>query len=83
MLLGAGRLKKEDSIDYAAGIRMYKKQGAAVRRGERLATFYTNDPARFAAAEETFLQGFSFGDEKPEQLKLIYARVTQSGVEYF
>ena len=83
MLLGAGRLKKEDSIDYAAGIRMYKKQGAAVRRGEHLATFYTNDPARFAAAEETFLQGFSFGDEKPEQLKLIYARVTQSGVEYF
>lgn len=83
MLLGAGRLKKEDPIDYAAGIRMYKKQGAAVRRGERLATFYADDPARFAAAEETFLQGFSFSDEKPEPLKLIYARVTQNGVEYF
>ena len=83
MLLGAGRLKKEDPIDYAAGIRMYKKQGTAVRRGERLATFYADDPARFAAAEETFLQGFSFSDEKPEPLKLIYARVTQNGVEYF
>ena len=70
---------------------MYKKQGSAVRRGEmtlkEIGYVVGRDriccPARFAAAEETFLQGFSFSDEKPEPLKLIYARVTQNGVEYF
>lgn len=42
MLLGAGRAKKEDLIDFAAGILLNKKIGDFVKKGEVLANFYTN-----------------------------------------
>ncbi len=42
MRLGAGRAKKEDPIDYTAGIILHKKIGDSVQIGEALATLYTN-----------------------------------------
>ena len=42
MHLGAGRAKKEDSIDYTAGIILNKKVGNYVKKGEVLATIHTN-----------------------------------------
>ncbi len=42
LYLGAGRAKKEDSIDYSAGIIVNKKPGDHVNEGELLATLYTN-----------------------------------------
>ncbi len=49
-LLGAGRNKKEDTIDYLAGIALPKKVGDFVEKGECLATIYTS-------REETLEQG--------------------------
>ena len=83
VLLGAGRIKKEDSIDFAAGITMHKKLGDAVKAGESICTFYANDPALFAAAEEMYRGGLVIGPEKPGVPPLIYARVTAQGVERF
>ena len=40
VLLGAGRIKKEDAIDFAAGITLRKKLGDAVQPGDVLCTFY-------------------------------------------
>ena len=40
--LGAGRTKKEDKIDYTAGIILDKKVGDQVSINEKLATIYTN-----------------------------------------
>ena len=40
--LGAGRTKKEDKIDYTAGIILNKKVGDQVSINEKLATIYTN-----------------------------------------
>ncbi len=40
-LLGAGRMEKEDVIDMGAGIRLYKKIGDKVSRGEELFSLYT------------------------------------------
>ncbi len=40
-LLGAGRMEKEDVIDMGAGIRLHKKIGDRVSRGEELFTLYT------------------------------------------
>ena len=83
VLLGAGRIKKEDSIDFAAGITMHKKLGDAVKAGESICTFYANDPALFDAAEEMYRGGLVIGPEKPSVPPLIYARVTAQGVERF
>jgi pyrimidine-nucleoside phosphorylase len=42
MLLGAGRAKKDDIIDYTAGILIHKKIGDAVEKGEVLFDVYTH-----------------------------------------
>lgn len=83
VLLGAGRIKKEDSIDFAAGIIMHKKLGDAVKAGEPICTLYADDDTLFAAAEEMYVGGLTIGAEKPEVPPLIYARVTSEGVEHF
>lgn len=38
LVLGAGRSKKEDAIDYSAGILIAKKRGDKVRKGDVIAT---------------------------------------------
>ncbi len=45
MNLGAGRKKKEDSIDFSVGIILEKKIGAKVECGEILAYIHANDEA--------------------------------------
>ena len=42
MLLGGGRQKADDQLDYAVGIMMNKKIGDAVEAGEPLLTIYSN-----------------------------------------
>lgn len=42
MKLGAGREKKEDSIDYDAGITLHKKSGQSVKKGEAVITLYSS-----------------------------------------
>ena len=83
VLLGAGRIKKEDSIDFAAGITMHKKLGDHVSAGESICTLYADDEALFAPAEEMYRGGLVIRDEKPVLPPLIYARVTSEGVEKF
>ena len=82
VLLGAGRLKKGDPIDPAAGIILRKKRGDFVRKGESLATF-CGDPARFEAAAEEYRSGLAYGPNPPAEAPLIYALVTRDGVERF
>lgn len=50
--LGAGRTKKEDKIDYTAGIVLNKKVGDRVKANEKLATIYTNKEQHEEAKEE-------------------------------
>ncbi len=75
LILGAGRNRKEDSIDYGAGIILNKKTGDRVRRGEVIASMYTSDPAKFFAAEEKFLSSTEFSSESPERRPLVLGRI--------
>lgn len=71
-MLGAGREKKEDTIDYSAGIIMQKKYGDAVKAGDVVATLYASDQEKLRTAG-TFIQDkYDVRAEKPEPLKLIY-----------
>ena len=83
VLLGAGRIQKEDTIDFAAGIVMHKKLGDMVRSGDAICTFYADDPALFAAAEEMYRGGLVIDAQPPKLPPLVYARVTADGVERF
>ena len=81
--LGAGRITKEDTIDFAAGIMLHKKTGDKVEAGECLATLYADHEEKFAAAEEMFRAALTFGPAAEPVPALVMARVTEEGVERF
>ena len=81
LVLGAGREKKEDSIDYSAGIILNKKVGDYVKAGELLATLYTSKQETFDESERILLNAIKI-DEKPVKLEpLIFARIEKDKVE--
>lgn len=61
-LLGAGRIYKDDKIDYTAGIRIYKKLGDKVSVGERIATIYTSKKDIYHEASKAILDAFHLID---------------------
>lgn len=75
LLLGAGRNKKEDAIDYSAGIILNKKTGDKVVEGETLATLYANDTALFEASAKRFLASTFISEKEPIVRPLILGRV--------
>ena len=77
MLLGAGRAKKEDSIDYKAGIVTKTEQGQKIKKGDVIATMYAKDESLFKAAEEKYLSSLEFSDEKPDPEPVIIDRITE------
>lgn len=80
-LLGAGRETKESSIDYAAGIILHKKTGDEVKKGDTLATFFTEREELFIKAEEKFKQSLVIEASPLKAEPLVYARVTKDGIE--
>ncbi len=50
-LLGAGRIQKEDSIDMSAGIILHHKVGDMVKKGDIIATLYTNQESKLEEAK--------------------------------
>lgn len=83
MILGAGREKKEDNIDYSAGIILRKKTGDSVKKGELIATFYSSDRKKCVESEKIFNQAIVFRNEAPVMCPLVQAKVTESGVENY
>ena len=72
VMLGAGRQTKNASIDLGAGIRLRKKTGDRVEKGEPLAILYTKTADATAAVEE-YLRALDFGDSPPAPLPLIHS----------
>ncbi|MCR4594884.1 MAG: thymidine phosphorylase [Clostridiales bacterium] len=72
VILGAGRSKKDDGIDYDAGIIIYKKTGDFVDKGEALCSFYSKNVTAFTQACEEYLESIKISQVKPEDKKLIY-----------
>ena len=61
--LGAGRARKEDSVQAAAGVELHYKPGATVRGGEPLLTLHTDTPERFERAIEALDGAFTIAPE--------------------
>lgn len=82
MLLGAGRATKEDKIDLAVGIKLFKRVGDPVKKGEPLAELYINreDSAETAEMMRRTAAAFTIASAPAEKLKLIYAVVTKNGI---
>lgn len=83
MILGAGREKKDDTIDYNAGIILNKKTGDKVTKDEVLAVFYSSSKEKFVEAEKIFKEAIKFDKNKPEYVPLIQAKITLDDVQSF
>lgn len=71
-ILGAGRDKKTDPIDYSVGIFLNKKSGEEVKKGELLYTIYSNDPEKTKIAQKYCEEGIVISDSKPAHKDMIY-----------
>ena len=81
VILGAGREKKDDPIDYSAGLILNKKTFDYVKEGDILAELHTNkDMQAVEKAEQEFLSSITFSDEEPVKQKLILAKVDENGI---
>lgn len=74
MLLGAGRTRLEDKIDYNAGIIFKKSYGDFVKKGEAIATLYS-DTDSFDACISQLDSAISLSAEKPQEQQLIFETV--------
>lgn len=71
-LLGAGRERKNDPIDYSVGVFLNRKTGAYVAKGDVLFTMYANDEGKALACEDYCRAAFSVSTEKPVIQNQIY-----------
>lgn len=80
--LGAGRETKESTIDYHAGILLRKKTGDSVKAGDVLGTLYSSSFEMIETGEKLFRAAYTIDPEaKQEKAALIFARVTEEGIE--
>lgn len=75
MHLGAGRIRKEDNIDYAVGIELVKKVGDKVDENESVAYIHANDEEKGYRAVEQLREVYQIGaqkvDKTPDILEII------------
>ncbi len=83
VMLGAGRSRKEDRLDYTAGMQLYKRYGDFVAKGDVIAVLYASRKELFAEASKKLLSAYTIGKEPSEKKKLVYARVTKDQVTRF
>jgi thymidine phosphorylase len=71
--LGAGRARKEDTVQAGAGVRLHAKPGAVVRAGEPILTLLTDTPEKFARAKASLEDAFTIAPEgsRPAQQLII------------
>lgn len=71
MMLGGGRAKKTDNIDYGVGIVLEKKVGDFVNEGEALLTLHINDESKVDDVMELLDTAYEYEDNKVNKEKLI------------
>jgi pyrimidine-nucleoside phosphorylase len=71
-ILGAGRDKKTDPIDYSVGIFLNKKSGEEVHNGDILYTIYSNSEEKTKIAQKYCDEAFSINEVKPSHINMIY-----------
>ena len=68
MSLGGGRMAVDDKIDHTVGLKVLKRVGDKVEKGESVALLYCNEKPRF---DDEILSAFTIGAKKAKKTKLI------------
>jgi pyrimidine-nucleoside phosphorylase len=73
--LGAGRHRKEDRVDPAAGLLVLKHVGEEVRAGDVVAELHGATEARLDAGERRYRGALQIGNEPPRRKPLVLERI--------
>ncbi|GAA1396370.1 thymidine phosphorylase [Luteococcus peritonei] len=73
--LGAGRARKEDAVQFGAGVVMHAKPGDRVTKGQPLLTLHTDTPEAFDRARQALEGGIEVGPEPVERQPLLIDRI--------
>lgn len=74
--LGAGRERKEDSVDHAVGIIVHKKVGDAIAAGEPTFTLHANDPKKLEQARQRLEHTIVYSEQPTLPLPTFYDTIT-------
>ena len=69
--LGAGRIKIDDVLDHKAGVKLFKKLGDAVTRGDKLLSVYSGSKEKLDSQLNAINSAIVIGEEKPRLPKLL------------
>ncbi len=73
VILGAGRETKDDTIDMSAGIVLQKKTGDKVKKGDTIATLYTNNKNSIPTAEKKYKEAVEIIDKATKVDELVHS----------
>lgn len=71
MIIGAGRATKEDIIDHAVGIKIFKKVGDFVQKGEKIAEISYNDVKNVEDSKKMLLDSYELVEEQVKKMDTI------------
>jgi len=71
VVLGAGRAKAEDAVDFGAGFILEKKPGDRVKPGDVIARTYGTTAAKLADGVKMFESSLAYGPKAPRKEPLI------------
>jgi thymidine phosphorylase len=74
--LGAGRERKEDAVQFGAGVQLHAQLGEMIQKGDPLMTLYTDTEEKFARALGLAEQSFAISEQSKIERKLILHRIS-------
>jgi thymidine phosphorylase len=74
--LGAGRERKEDAVQFGAGVELHAQLGDHVKKGEKLMTLFTDTEERFERALSSLDGTVKYSDSKPAERKIVLGKVS-------
>lgn len=75
LALGGGRRKKEDDIDRGVGIKLFKKEGDVVNKGDPLMEVFYRSSSSLEIAIKIVKEAYKIEDNFVNRRKLIYDRI--------
>ena len=76
--LGAGRERKEDAVQFGAGITLHAQVGQRIEAGSPLLTLHTDEPQRFERAMESLAGAISIDDSTPTERTIVLERIVRN-----
>ena len=76
---GAGRETKESAVDFSAGVKVKRKAGEYINKGEILGEIHTNRDVSSGELRKQFLDAYEFSDSRIEPEKIVLGYVDKDG----